>query len=129
VRPWLISLAGAVAGTASSAAKADEPAFQRLAGLASADVSASLQALRDDFALAPSEAERFGAAIAAALSDGTAVRVVAFALILVVVGAGFEWFYWTLAAAPLRAVISTTATTPRQAVGLACGGWLISASA
>jgi hypothetical protein len=49
VRPWLISLAGAVTGTASAAVKADEPAFQRLAGLASADVSANLQALRDDY--------------------------------------------------------------------------------
>jgi moderate conductance mechanosensitive channel len=119
VRPWLISLAGAVTGTASAAAKADEPALQRLAGLASADVSANLQALRHDFALAPAEAERLVAAIAAALSDGTAVRAVTFALILVIVGAGLEWLYWTFAAAPLRAVVSTTATTPRQAVGLA----------
>jgi small-conductance mechanosensitive channel len=118
VRPWLISL-GAVTGTASAAAKADEAAFQRLASLASADVSANLQALRDDFAMAPAEAERFGAAIAAALGDGTAVRAVTFALILVIVGAGLEWLYWTFAAAPLRAVVSTTATTPRQAVGLA----------
>jgi len=123
VRPWRVSLLGAsvllLAGTASSAARADELALQRLVGLGSADVSANLQALRDDFALAPSEAERFGAAIAAALSDGTAVRAVTFALILVVVGTGLEWFYWTFAAAPLRAVISTTATTPRRAVGLA----------
>jgi small-conductance mechanosensitive channel len=119
VRTWLISLAGAVASTASSAASADEPAFQRLAGSASAGVSANLQALRDDFALAPFEAERFGAAIAAALRDGTAVRTVTFALILVVVGAGLEWLYWTFAAAPLRAVVNTTATTPRQAVSLA----------
>jgi moderate conductance mechanosensitive channel len=119
VRPSLISLAGAVTGTASAVAKADEPAFQRLAGLASADVSANLQALRDDFALAPAEAERFGAAIAAALGDGRAVRAVTFVLILVIIGAGLEWLYWTFAAAPLRAVVSTTATTPRQAVGLA----------
>jgi hypothetical protein len=127
VRPWLVSLAGAAAGTASSAARADEPAFQRLVGLASADVTANLQALRDDFALAPSEAERFGAAIAAALSDGTAVRAVTFALILVIVGAGLEWLYWTFAAAPLRAVVSTTATTPRRGWAWHYGGWLISA--
>jgi small-conductance mechanosensitive channel len=119
VRPSLISLAGAVAGTLSSPATADELVLQRLAGLTSANVSASLQALRDDFVQAPSEAERLGAAIAAALSDGTVVRVVTFALILVIVGAGLEWLYWTFAAAPLRAVVTTTATTPRQAVGLA----------
>ena len=119
MRPWLISLTGAVAGMAPSAAKADESAFQRFVGLASADVSANLQALRDDFALAPSEAEHFGAAIAATLRDGTAVRAVTFALILVIVGTGLEWLYWTFAAAPLRAVVSTTATSPRQAMGLA----------
>jgi small-conductance mechanosensitive channel len=123
VRSTFVSLTGAIViladGTVSSPARGDEFAFQRLAGLASADVSANMQALRDDFALAPSEAERLGAAIAAALSDGTAVRAVTFALILMVVGAGLEWFYWTFAAAPLRAITSTTATTPRHAVGLA----------
>jgi small-conductance mechanosensitive channel len=123
VRSTFVSLTGAIvilaAGTVSSPARGDEFAFQRLAGLASADVSTNLQALRDDFAVAPSEAERLGAAIAAALSDGTAVRAVTFALILMVVGAGLEWFYWTFAAAPLRAITSTTATTPRHAVGLA----------
>jgi moderate conductance mechanosensitive channel len=123
VRSWIVSLAGStvllLARAASSPARAGELAFQRLAGLASADVSANLQALRDDFALAPSEAERLGAAVAAALSDGTAVRAVTFALILVIVGAGLEWLYWSFAAAQLRAVISTITTTPRQAVGLA----------
>jgi moderate conductance mechanosensitive channel len=123
VRSWLVSLAGAIvllsAGAASSPARADGPAFQRLAELAAANVSANLQALRDDFALAPFEAERLRASSAATLSDGIAVRAVTFALILVIIGAGLEWLYWTFAAAPLRAVISTTATTPRQAVGLA----------
>ena len=119
MRPWLIPLAGAIAGTASSTASADEFGLQRLTGLASAYVSTNLEALRNDFALALSEAQQLGAAIAAALSDGTAVRSVTFALILVVVGAGLEWLYWTFAAAPLRAIINTTATTPRHAVGLA----------
>jgi small-conductance mechanosensitive channel len=40
-------------------------------------------------------------------------------LILVIVGTGLEWLYWTFAAAPLRAVVSTTVTSPRQAMGLA----------
>ncbi len=123
MRLWLVSLAGVIvllcAGTASLPASADELAFQRLAGLASVDVSANLQALRDDFAQAPSEAERLGAAITAALSDGTAVRAVTFVLILVIVGAGLEWLYWTFAAAPLRAIISTSAATPREAALLA----------
>src|SRR4029077_3027331 len=41
------------------------------------------------------------------------------ALILVIAGSGLEWLYWTFAAAPLRAIVSTTATSPRQAMGLA----------
>jgi small-conductance mechanosensitive channel len=106
-------------GTASSPASADELAFQRLAGLASVAVSANLQALRDDFAQAPSEARRLGAAIAAALSDGTAVRAMTFVLILVIAGAGLEWLYWTFAGAPLRVIISTLAATPREAAVLA----------
>jgi small-conductance mechanosensitive channel len=82
-------------------------------------MSANLQALRDDFTLAPSEAERLGADMAAALSDGTVIRAATFSLILVIIGAGLEWLYWTFAAAPLRAIVSTTAATPRQAVILA----------
>jgi len=40
-------------------------------------------------------------------------------LILVIAGTGLEWLYWTFAAAPLRAVISTSAATPREAAVLA----------
>ena len=108
-----------LACTAAVPARADQLAFRRVTGQLAADVSANLQALRDDFALTPSEAERLGADMAAALSDGTAIRAVTFSLILVIIGAGLEWLYWTFAAAPLRAIISTTAATPRQAVVLA----------
>lgn len=123
MRSWLVSLARVIvllfAGAALSPASADQPAFQKLAGLASVDVSANLRALRDDFAQTPSEAQRLGTALAAALSDGTAVRAVTFGLILVIAGAGLEWLYWTFAAAPLRAIISTSAGTPREAAVLA----------
>ena len=123
MRARLITLAGVIvslfAVMASLPVSADELAFQRLAGLASVDVSANLRALRDDFAQAPSEAQRLGAGIGAALSDGTAVRAVTFVLILVIAGAGLEWLYWTYAAAPLRAIISTSAATPREAAVLA----------
>src|SRR6516164_5530917 len=124
MRSWLVSVAGAIvlllAPTAASQASAEEPAFQKFAGQVTAEVSANLQALRDDFAWAPSDAKRLGADIAAALRDGTAVRAVTFALIVVIVGAGLEWLYWTFAAAPLRAITATTAAaTPRQAAVLA----------
>jgi moderate conductance mechanosensitive channel len=103
----------------ASPSRADEPAFQGFANRLAAAVGTNLQALRHDFVVAPSEAQRLGATIAAAMNDGTGVRAVTFVLILVIVGAGLEWLYWTLAAAPLRAVIATTATTPRQAAVLA----------
>src|SRR5215469_12888803 len=123
MRSWLVSVAGVIvlllAPTAASPARAEEPAFQKFAGQVTAEVSANLQAHRDDFAWAPSEAKRLGADIAAALRDGTAVRAVTFALIVVIVGAGLEWLYWTFAAAPLRAITATTAATPRQAAVLA----------
>lgn len=123
MRSLRVTLAGAIvsllAGTAALPVRADQPAFLRFAGQLAADVTANLQALRDDFALAPSEAERLGAEFAAALSDGTAVRAVTFALILVIIGAGLEWLYWTFAAASLRAIVSTTAATPRQGMALA----------
>jgi moderate conductance mechanosensitive channel len=119
----LIPLASAIILLLASAqalpARADQPAFQRFAGQLAADVSANLQALRDDFVMSPSEARQLGATLTAALNNGTGVQAVTFVLILVIVGAGLEWLYWTFAAAPLRAVIATTATTPRQAALLA----------
>jgi small-conductance mechanosensitive channel len=123
VKSWRVTLTGAIAlllaCTAALPARADQPAFQRVTGQLATGASANLQALRDDFALAPSEAKRLGAEVATSLSDGTAVRAVTFSLILVIIGAGLEWLYWTFAAAPLRAIVSTTAATPRQAVVLA----------
>jgi moderate conductance mechanosensitive channel len=123
MRSRLTLLAGVIVlfftWTAASPARADELIFRTLAGLTPADVSANLQALRDDFAQAPLDARRLGAAIAAALGDGTAVRAVTFVLILVIAGAGLEWLYWTFAAAPLRAIIATSAATPREAAVLA----------
>jgi moderate conductance mechanosensitive channel len=47
------------------------------------------------------------------------LRRFTFVLILAIIGAGLEWLYWTYAAAPLRAIIATTAATPRQAAVLA----------
>jgi moderate conductance mechanosensitive channel len=122
VRPWLVPLAVAVVVLLASAravpARADEPVFQRFTGHLAADASANLQALRNNFVMSPAEAERVGARVSAALSDGTGVQAVTFVLILVIVGAGLEWLYWTYAAAPLRAIIATTAATPRQAAVL-----------
>jgi moderate conductance mechanosensitive channel len=103
----------------SSPARAEDLVFQRFAGQAAADVSANLRDVWADFVASPSQARHLGATILAALNDGTGVRAVTFVLILVIIGAGLEWLYWTFAAASLRAVVTTTATTPGQAIGLA----------
>jgi small-conductance mechanosensitive channel len=113
------AIAVLLACIAAAPARADAPAFQSVVPRAVADARANLRAIGDDFVMAPAEAERLGGAIAGALNDGTAVRTVTFALILIIVGAGFEWLYWTFAAAPLRAIIGTVAATPRQAAVLA----------
>lgn len=120
MRSWAISQAVAIVllliFTAALPVNADEIPFQRFAGQAAADASANLQAAWDDFVMSPSDARRLGASITAALNDGTGIRAVTFVLILVIIGAGLEWLYWTFAVAPLRAITTTTATTPRQAV-------------
>lgn len=107
------------AAIATPPARAGEPAFQRFASGAATAVDANLQAVRSDFVMAPAEAESLAADVRAALADGTAVRAVTFTLIVVIAGTGLEWLYWTFAAAPLRAVVTTTATNPRLAVNLA----------
>ena len=120
MRSRLVSLAVAIvlliASTVALPAKAEELAFQSFAGRLAANVSANLQAVRDDFMMASPEAERVGATITTAINDGAGVRAVTFVLIVVIVGTGLEWLYWTFAAAPLRAIVTMTATTPRQAV-------------
>lgn len=113
----LVALIGAA--VAASPAKANELAFSQFTRLTAADAGANLQAVLDDFAHAPAEADQVRAHLVAALHDGTGVQAVTFVLILIIVGAGLEWLYWTFAAAPLRAIVDTRAATPRQAAVLA----------
>jgi small-conductance mechanosensitive channel len=123
VRPLcLLSALAIVAlliGAPASPARAGEAALQNLVGQTVAEARANLRAVHDDFAMAPAEAARLGAALAATLDDGTAIRSVTFALIIVIVGAGLEWLYWSFAGAPLRGIIAAKVATPRLAVILA----------
>jgi moderate conductance mechanosensitive channel len=127
VKPRFLALAvvAMLSAVAASPTQAAEPGLRGLAVELAADARANFRTVRDDFALSGSDAERLRTAFATALADGTAVRATTFALILVVVGCGLEWLYWTFAAPPLRAVVGTPAATPRQAAGLALrrAGW------
>jgi moderate conductance mechanosensitive channel len=122
VRSWCLALAATIAllfAATAASARAAEPALHGLAVRLAADVRANLRAVRNDFALSGSEAERLDAAFTASLDDGTAVRATTFVLILVIVGCGLEWLYWTFAAPLLRAVVGAPAATPRRAAALA----------
>lgn len=116
-----VAVAAAVllAGAQPARAEPDAGLLQRLTGQAAADAGAHLRGLREAFDQAPSEALHIASAAAATLDSGTGVRSVTYALILVVVGCGLEWLYWTFAAAPLRGVAMATQRTSREAAAAA----------
>ena len=75
-------------------------------------------ALGSDLAQAPDEAHGVLANLSSALMSGEGVRAVTYLLILMLVGCGAEWLYWSYAWAPLRAIESMPVTSPRQALRL-----------
>jgi len=101
---------------------APAPAQQGLTGLSMGALDAArarIQSLRTDLAGAPEEARRLGASARASLMSGTGVRAVTYLAILLLVGIGVEWLYWTYAYAPLRAVQAVRARSPGEALRLA----------
>lgn len=95
---------------------------QTLAGWsvhALADAAARLDALRADVVRAPQELGALAGATHATLMSATGVAAFTYIVILLLVGIGVEWLYWTYAYAPLRAIESTLAASPRQALRLA----------
>jgi small-conductance mechanosensitive channel len=79
---------------------------------------ARLEALGVDLARAPEESAKVLEATRAALMTGTGVRGFTYLMILLFVGIAVEWLYWTYAYSPLRAVQSSPAATPLQALQL-----------
>jgi len=65
---------------------------------------ARVSALGGDLAQAPEELHGVMTTLSSALLSGSGVRAVTYLLILMLVGCGAEWLYWTYAWAPLRAV-------------------------
>ena len=76
-------------------------------------------ALGADLAQAPAELHATLAAASGALYTGAGVRTATYLMILLIVGAGVEWLYWTYAHGPLRALESTPVSSPRHALRLA----------
>ncbi len=79
---------------------------------------ASIATLASDLAQAPEELHGVFASLHPALMSGSGVRAVTYLLILMVIGCGVEWLYWSYAWAPLRAIESVAVTSPRQAFRL-----------
>jgi small-conductance mechanosensitive channel len=77
-----------------------------------------VSALGSDLAQAPDELHGVVATVSSALMSGSGVRAVTYLLILMLVGCGAEWLYWSYAWAPLRAIESMPVASPRQALRL-----------
>jgi small-conductance mechanosensitive channel len=84
-----------------------------------AEAKARTESLRDDIVQAPHEIGSLYAAASKELMSGSGVRAFTYVLILLLVGSGVEWLFWTYAYAPFRALQSTPVSTPRQALRLA----------
>jgi small-conductance mechanosensitive channel len=78
-----------------------------------------IAALLADLAQAPGELHSAAAAASDALMTGAGVRAATYLVILLLVGAGLEWLYWTYAYGPLRALEATQVSSPRHAFRLA----------
>ena len=95
---------------------------QTLAGWsvqALADAAARMDSLRADVLGAPEEWRALAAATQAALMSPSGVAAFTYIVILLLVGIGVEWLYWTYAYSPYRAIQSTLPASPRQALRLA----------
>ena len=81
-----------------------------------AETKARIESLAGDLAQAPDELRRVSEQTRKSLMSGTGVRGFTYLLILLLVGSGTEWLYWTYAYAPLRAIQLASVQTPRQAL-------------
>jgi small-conductance mechanosensitive channel len=84
-----------------------------------ADAGARMESLRGDVLRAPEELRSLIAATHASLMSATGVAAFTYVVILLLVGIGVEWLYWTYAYSPLRAIQSTVPASSRQALRLA----------
>ena len=79
---------------------------------------ARIASLGGDLLQAPDELRQLLAAAGSALMSGAGVRGFTYLLILLLVGIGIEWLYWTYAYGSWRALQSIPAPTPRAALRL-----------
>jgi small-conductance mechanosensitive channel len=84
-----------------------------------AEPKARMESLRSDVLRAPAELRDLAASTFDALMSAAGVAVFTYVVILLLVGIGVEWLYWTYAYSPLRAIQASMPASPRQALRLA----------
>ncbi len=112
-----LTLAATAPARAADAA-ATAHGLAELAMNALAEAKAKLEGLGGALAQAPEEMRKLNAQARSSLMSGTGVRGFTYLLILLLVGSGVEWLYWTYAYAPYRLLQSTPVSSPRQALRL-----------
>ena len=113
----IVVLSLAAAAPAGAAAATDHGLAELAMGML-AHAKARIETLGADLAQAPQEFRRLSEQTRSALMSGTGVRGFTYLLILLLVGSGVEWLYWTYAYAPYRLIQSMPASSPRQALRL-----------
>jgi small-conductance mechanosensitive channel len=113
---FVIALAIAATAPARAAAPAADHGLAELAMSALAEAKAKIETLGGDLAQAPGEMRKLNDQARKSLMSGTGVRGFTYLLILLLVGSGVEWLYWSYAYAPYRLIQSMPVSSPRKAL-------------
>ncbi len=84
-----------------------------------------LASLGADLAQAPEEFRALASSVSGELMSGSGVRAATYLWILLLLGCGVEWLYWTYAWAPMRSIESMVAANPRQVFRLGARRFLL----
>ncbi|CAM5775693.1 membrane protein [Labrys miyagiensis] len=117
----LLATSGLLAGMTQAAfaqATAEEQIFGLIGGILVA-AKHRLSGLAADIDEAPNELMRLMSDASTAMPTGNGILTITYGLILVIVGAGAEWLYWTYASPVVRAVEAAPVANPRQGFRLA----------
>ncbi|WP_438748524.1 mechanosensitive ion channel family protein [Pararhizobium sp. O133] len=77
-------------------------------------LSGRTDAIAASFAAAPLEWETAREAFSKAMLSGGGVRSFTYVLLLLMIGLGLEWYYWTYSYASLRVLLNVEPASPRQ---------------
>jgi small-conductance mechanosensitive channel len=113
---FIMTLSLAATAPARAAAPSADHGLAELAMSALAEAKAKIERLGGDLAQAPGEMRKLNDQTRRSLMSGTGVRGFTYLLILLLVGSGVEWLYWSYAYAPYRLVQSMPVSSPRQAL-------------